>query len=365
MVEQQQEKDTSLPWTGERYVPELGGPIRLEHIHRYLLARDLVAGKLVLDIASGEGYGTAMIAEVANWAVGVDISPEAVNHAQKTYKKNNLEFRIGSCVEIPYPDQSFDVIVSFETIEHHSQHDEMMAEFKRVLRPNGQIIISSPDKYEYSVAPNFNNTFHTKELYRHEFEKLLKAYFSHVVIFGQRVLYGSAIISEGLEGKIKTYDSQDRFFNSSKGLKRPLYLIAIASEKDFTAGIGSFFEQELNESEPIILLRDTLRDRDSQISILSQTTMEQENRVNDLTQAVQARDGQIAGLHQELADFNQSLADRDDQIAVLSKAVQDRDGRIARIAQALVDHDREISNLTQAVVERDGQITNLTQAITN
>ena len=83
----------------------------------------------------------------------------------------NLEFRIGSCVEIPYPDQFFDLIVSFETIEHHNQHEEMMAEFKRVLRPNGQIIISSPEKYEYSVTPNVTNSFHVKELYRHKNSK--------------------------------------------------------------------------------------------------------------------------------------------------------------------------------------------------
>ena len=90
MVEHQQEKDSSLPWTGERYVPELGGNIRLEHIHRYLLARELAKGKDVLDIASGEGYGTAMIAEVARWAAGVDKAPEAVNHAQQKYSMNNL-----------------------------------------------------------------------------------------------------------------------------------------------------------------------------------------------------------------------------------------------------------------------------------
>ena len=107
----------------------------------------------------------------------------------------------------------------------------MMAEFKRVLRPNGQIIISSPEKYEYSVAPNLTNSFHVKELYRHEFEKLLKAYFSHIVIFGQRVLYGSAIFCEDIEAEITTYDSQDRILHSTKGLKRPLYLIAIASDR--------------------------------------------------------------------------------------------------------------------------------------
>ena len=120
---------------------------------------------MVLDIACGEGYGTALIAEVARRAVGVDRSAEAVKHARNAYNKANLEFKIGNCIEIPYPDHSFDLIVCFETIEHLRQHEDLMAEFKRVLAAGRVAIISSPDKYEYSIAPNFVNAFHVKELY--------------------------------------------------------------------------------------------------------------------------------------------------------------------------------------------------------
>ena len=71
-----------LDFTGERYLPEVGGNIELEHLHRYLLAKQAVVGKTVLDIASGEGYGSAMLAESARRVTGVDISQEAVSHAQ-------------------------------------------------------------------------------------------------------------------------------------------------------------------------------------------------------------------------------------------------------------------------------------------
>src|SRR5262252_5161939 len=90
-----------LPWTGERYVPEIQGNIALEHLHRYALSCEIAAGQRVLDIACGEGYGSAMLAEVAQSVVGVDSSREAILHASKKYSKPNLEFKIGSCADIP------------------------------------------------------------------------------------------------------------------------------------------------------------------------------------------------------------------------------------------------------------------------
>src|SRR5215211_7143354 len=185
-----------MEFTGERYVPELHGDIALEHIHRYLQASELAQGKIVLDIASGEGYGSAMLAGKAKHVTGVDISIDAVKHARKRYQKENLDFKVGSCADIPLPDRSVDLMVSFETIEHHDQHEKMMQEIKRVLRPGGLLLISSPDKYNYSVEPGYTNPYHVKELYLHEFKNLLARYFKNIVYFGQRVVYGSNILAE-------------------------------------------------------------------------------------------------------------------------------------------------------------------------
>ncbi|HEY0465678.1 MAG TPA: methyltransferase domain-containing protein, partial [Polyangiaceae bacterium] len=74
---------TPLAWTGERFTPEVHGVIELEHVHRYLLARELVKGKRVLDIACGEGYGSALLASVAREVTGVDVAPECIAHASK------------------------------------------------------------------------------------------------------------------------------------------------------------------------------------------------------------------------------------------------------------------------------------------
>jgi 2-polyprenyl-3-methyl-5-hydroxy-6-metoxy-1,4-benzoquinol methylase len=72
---------------------------------------------------------------------------------------------VGSCAEVPLSDASIDVVVSFETLQHHDRHDEMMRKVKRVLRPGGLLIISTPDKYHYSIEPDHKNEFHVRELF--------------------------------------------------------------------------------------------------------------------------------------------------------------------------------------------------------
>ena len=120
-------------------------------------------GQRVLDIASGEGYGSDLLAEVAEYVVGVDIAHEVVRHARVRYRRPNLAFAAGDCVAIPLASQSIDVVVSFETLEHHDRHADMMQEVKRVLRPGGLLIISSPDRHEYSEVPD-TRSYHAHEL---------------------------------------------------------------------------------------------------------------------------------------------------------------------------------------------------------
>ena len=82
-----------MKFTGERYMPSEAGRIRMEHYHRYALLTDLVVEKKVLDVASGEGYGSYLLADHASTVVGVDISLEAIGHAKEKYKKENLKLK--------------------------------------------------------------------------------------------------------------------------------------------------------------------------------------------------------------------------------------------------------------------------------
>ena len=160
-----------MGFTGERYVPTVQGRIRYEHLHRYALALEFVEGKSVLDIASGEGYGSAYLSQVAHSVIGVDIDRECVNFSRNKYGDiSNLEFVVGSYDAIPLSSESLDIVTSFETLEHHDKHDEMMREIKRVLKPGGVLVISAPNRLTYSENPqsasaNPNNQFHVKEPY--------------------------------------------------------------------------------------------------------------------------------------------------------------------------------------------------------
>lgn len=183
-----------LEFTGERFTPECEREIRYEHLHRYAFAATLCQGSEVLDAACGEGYGSAILAREARRVVGIDLEEEAIRHARGRYGDlRNVAFEVADCTRLPFEDQSFDRVVSFETLEHLEDQDGMLSEFRRVLRPPGLLILSSPDKAVYSEQQGFDNEFHVKELYRPELEALLGAHFPHYRLLGQKLAFHSMI----------------------------------------------------------------------------------------------------------------------------------------------------------------------------
>jgi 2-polyprenyl-3-methyl-5-hydroxy-6-metoxy-1,4-benzoquinol methylase len=319
---------TIIDFTGERYHPEIGGDIQLEHLHRYLFACQVVAGQKVLDIASGEGYGSAMLARSAYKVMGIDISPLAVEHSQKKYKHKNLNFGVGSCTDIPLKENSVDVVVSFETIEHHDDHQGMMAEVKRVLRPNGVFIISSPDKLEYTDKPDYHNPYHVKELYREEFKVLLGAHFKHHRIYGQRVLYGSAILSEEGASDVASYDLNDEKLSVQPGVPAASYLVAVASDEQLPVMGNGVLEVPINQTDLVKSWATAVAERDGRIDSLTQAVTERDGRIDSLTQAVAERDGRIDSL-------TQAVAERDGHLDSLKKAVNERDEQMIILTEEI------------------------------
>lgn len=258
--------NSELPWTGERYLPEIRGDIALEHIHRYAFAAEFVEGKRVLDIASGEGYGSQLLAKKAAAVIGVDIDPLAIQHAQDKYKTNNLLFKQGSCEQIPLPNHSVDIVISFETIEHLVDHEKMLAEIKRVLTPEGILIVSTPDKQQYTDIPGHHNHFHLKELYRDEFEKLLSHSFKNQKILGQRILYGSHILETEQATQFGGIYEFQKVLTSEKESKKPLaplYLIAICSDSELPTGHSTICEQPFYEAEAYQSISSQLADKEN------------------------------------------------------------------------------------------------------
>jgi ubiquinone/menaquinone biosynthesis C-methylase UbiE len=219
----------NLKSTGERLITDYSmGKGAIEHLHRYAITIPFITKKKVLDIASGEGYGTNIMAQYASSIIGVDISDEAVNHAKEKYKKHNLNYIVGSAFEIPLEDNSVDVVVSFETLEHHDKHDEMFKEIKRVLNSTGILIISTPQKENYhAVDPN--NVFHIKELTGDEFNSLVNKYFTNYKIFKQKYIQSSLIYSVGQAFKnVLEYKGDFQQVHSSSFDNSNMFNIAVA-----------------------------------------------------------------------------------------------------------------------------------------
>ena len=222
-----------LEFTGERMTTAVEGPTEFEHFHRYCLARDLCQGVDVLDVASGEGYGSAILAGVGRSVIGVEIDAGTVAHAAETYRGDNLRFIQGSASDLPLEDACVDVVVSFETLEHIREHEQFVREVRRVLRPGGTFIVSTPDRSIYSGRLESFNQFHLLELAEPEFEALLRTHFAHVVILYQRAILGSVIAATQKGGQWRSYERRaTEYIEARSGLARSPYLIGVASDAD-------------------------------------------------------------------------------------------------------------------------------------
>jgi ubiquinone/menaquinone biosynthesis C-methylase UbiE len=193
----------------ERLVPsEAPTPILLEHMARYEFAVPLVEGFRVADIACGSGYGSYELAVRgrASSVVGIDISSSAIDYCREHFKADNLEFRVGDATALQLEDESFDFVVSFETIEHLVGTTEYLNELYRVLKPGGSCLISTPNK-----RMSFANPYHLKEFSLGQFRSATLSRFDCVRLFGQDclsvkqrlVLSASVMASKAIPERIK------------------------------------------------------------------------------------------------------------------------------------------------------------------
>jgi 2-polyprenyl-3-methyl-5-hydroxy-6-metoxy-1,4-benzoquinol methylase len=196
-------KVNAIKDTGERMIPEFhkGDLIYAEHLTRYLCAQDLVDGKVVLDIACGSGYGTQLLAKKAKKVYGVDVDKDTVEYAKKNFGATNVVYKLGDGVAIPLDDNSVDVVVTLETIEHIENYDKFIDEVKRVLKPDGLAIVSTPNDLEFAEG----NHYHVHEFEYKELKQLLKKDFKFVDSYYQATWKYVAIGKQELmESETKT-----------------------------------------------------------------------------------------------------------------------------------------------------------------
>ena len=186
--DQNASKDTLVPnamsFTGERAMPlapNMDEVIMQEHWARYHRIAHLVKEKKVLDVACGTGYGSDFLAQTASLVTGGDISHETITYCKAHYyQKSNLRFDMMDIRKLPFVDNSFDLVVSFETLEHIVEGDQFLKEICRVLAEDGALVISTP------FGGPCGNPYHVAYYQRESFEKYLLNYFKEVDLKFQR-----------------------------------------------------------------------------------------------------------------------------------------------------------------------------------
>jgi len=172
----------------ERFVPSVHRQTTPtpEHWARYGWAASLFRGATVLDAGCGVGAGTSLLADRAARAIGVDISAPAVAEAKQRHG-GRADFLEGDLRSLPFEEQSFDVVVCFETIERLQEVDRGLDELRRVLRPEGLLLISSANRGVYPAG----NPLHLSELTSEELRDTLAARFANVAVHRQNTYWAS------------------------------------------------------------------------------------------------------------------------------------------------------------------------------
>jgi len=216
-----------MEFSGERVVPgKTPYSVYLEHISRYIFAASLIQDKTILDVACGTGYGVDFLVKSgARRAVGVDISIEAINYAQDRFGRDkSVSFVCADGIELPCVDDFFDIVISFETIEHIRQYGRFLFECRRVLRKDGLFICSTPNRRVFSPSVEKPpNPFHVKEFWPEEFCRLLCRYFVDITLYGQRDVN---LVEQSADQNYEVYS----FKNSE--LLQSAYIIAVARKQD-------------------------------------------------------------------------------------------------------------------------------------
>ncbi len=358
----------SPEFTGERFIPGQGGAqIAYEHLHRYRFALRWAWGQDVLDVATGIGYGAALLASAARRVWAVDLDAASVLCGRRTYRSDNLLFLQGDATSLPVRSRSFALVTAFEVLEHVENQEGLVAELARALQPGGVVMISTPNKASYTDARDYHNPFHVREFYREEFLALLQRHFDSIQLVNQQVRAGSLIqnpeespgageiIAEPLEGArvvdaayflafcrigagAETVPAASAFLDTGDGYLREW-------ERRLRAA-GAELERLNREVEERSAwgreLNATLAARD-QVIVALQGEMEQE---------IQARDQEIVDLQEEM---KREFAARDAIIAQLRQEFDER-GRWARHLDAeIAARDERIRSAQNHLAEIQGR----------
>ena len=310
-------------FTGERVIPgEVDVDLLNEHMARYTFAARLARGKRVLDAGCGAGYGSAALARAAECVVGVDRAPAAIEFARAHYAAANLSFEEASCEALPHAGGSFELVVAFEVIEHLEDWRGFLREARRVLVPNGQLVVSTPNKLYYteSRGPDGANPFHVHEFDFEEFRAELTAVFPHVSMF--------------LENHVEGFTFQPHETGSTAEVRVDAGEPA-PDESHFFVAVCANRPQTGNPTYVYIpRTANVLRERERHIGLLQTELDEKNGWLAEAQRSLAEMTRQYDRLEGELEQSNRWAAD-------LSRELEDRRVRVAELQSELAEEQEK------------------------
>ncbi len=174
-----------------RVDPELASVVHREHLHRYEFAAKYCHGKRVLELGCGFGYGASLLAATATSVDAIDLYQPAIEYGRNTYQKPGLQFHLMDALRIAFPDCTFETVISFEVIEHVRNPAEFLAGIRRVLTPDGTLILSTPNGALTISNGRLADPTHLREYTPDQFRSELSlAGFDDAALYGQVISRG-------------------------------------------------------------------------------------------------------------------------------------------------------------------------------
>lgn len=302
-----------VEFTGERVIPgQVNDDLWSEHLARYAFARRYVESKRVLDAGCGTGYGSAELLLCAAQVVGIDVAADAIEYARASYPLANLRFVEASCTSIPFPAESFDVLVGFEVIEHLADYRGFLDECARVLTREGLFIVSSPNKryYAQTRAESGPNPFHEHEFEAAEFVGELERVFPNV-----QLLLQNRVESFAFHPAVSFWPAEARIDGGAGTAEDAHFFIALCSRgalpepKSFVyvpRAANMLRERELHVDALERQLAAIKADRNALLDLFRKQTQELEERnqwAQHLNANLQAAGDRIVTLQNEAAEL--------------------------------------------------------------
>ncbi|MCW5979256.1 MAG: methyltransferase domain-containing protein [Bryobacteraceae bacterium] len=305
-------------FTGERVIPgKVDIDLWNEHRARYLFAARLGRRKRVLDLGCGSGYGSSEMAPSSLSVVGVDRSAEAIAYAAQHYRAWNVRFLQAAAESLPLRNGAFDLVVAFELIEHLADWRALLDEARRLLAPNGQFIVSTPNRLYYAESRRLSgpNPYHQHEFEFEEFREALAPYFPHVSFFLQN--HSSGVVFHPLRGDSTADVRVDP--HAVPAEECSFFLAVCALTPQLGAPTFVYMPTAANvlreRGEHIRLLESELETKNEWLADLRQKHQQMVERFRQLEAELEERNQWANELNQELDGAREEIARLNDDLA--------------------------------------------------